>query len=54
MTKIIIKNNFNGQLEPDTFTYMGSIKEWKELDKDEFFENIPCVNCIDGKVIQKL
>jgi len=51
---IIITKNFDGTIGPTTIEYEGTIQQWRELRKSNILNEIPCVNCADGQLIQKL
>lgn len=51
---IIIQEDFNGEVMPDTVIYEGTQEQWRKLPKPSYLEDIPCINCNDGEVIQRL
>lgn len=51
---IIIKENFDGCILPNTFCFEGTKEQWMSLKKDKIFEDIPCVKCKDGLLIQHI
>lgn len=52
--KVMISNNYQGELESNTFYFDGTVKEWQEIKNKGVFKDVPCIRCVDGDVIQKL
>ena len=52
--KIKINSAYDGELIPDTVEYDGTVADWIHIDNKGIFENVPFINCKDGKYIQKL
>lgn len=53
-SKVKIYPDNNGYSMPETFEFEGTIAEWQAIENKGIFENVPCINCIDGQYIQKL
>ena len=52
--KIVIADDFNGELSPNTVRFEGTIAQWEAIKNKGIFEDIPCINCKDGMLIQRL
>jgi len=52
--KIVIGKGFSGTINPDTFIYKGTMKQWEDLKKWRLFDDIPCIICEDGDVVQRI
>ena len=54
VASVYISSDYDGELLPNTVEYDGTIDQWMNIENKGIFENVPCINCQDGKYIQKL
>ena len=54
LAKIVIANDFDGELLPNTVKFEGTVAQWKAIKNKGIFEDIPCINCKDGMHVQRL
>lgn len=51
---VLISKDFDGELLPDTVVFEGTMEQWRSIKELGIFAEIPCINCKDGRIIQKL
>lgn len=47
--QIVIKADFNGELEPGSIRFEGTTEQWKSIKNKSIFEGIPWISCSDGQ-----